>query len=352
MIGHSVQGVETPVEQALTTNQRCGQAATTSFYIERSPAEQESRPCGAAVQEEDWGNNQILNSADWVSSWVWRRSVCSQPTNLTLCPVDGFWSPSKAVYVNQGDISQQDKGNALTSGYFLLDTDAVQQQLSEQGAWKGGVNLTVLKMLEQRSYDWFRYVQSTSHLVGTSYELRISTNTSGTLHGLSKWPYLRDSRRSSSGIGGFRLQFNATIDFHNASAPALGYRFHDAVALANAFVHSYQLLDDPECATPGAYPAYLSDNQTKPFWIPLRALTVETAPNLLVCGKTMSQTAHANDATRKHTGEWSSGVAAGGVAVLMARHGWSSTDAYNNVQTVQSFLNSTVVGQPLEWDLN
>ena len=54
-------------------------------------------------------------------------------------------------------------------------------------------------------------------------------------------------------------------------------------------------------------------------------------------------------ATRLHPSEWSTGVAAGGSAVLMVRKQWSTQDAYDNVQTVRAFLNSSAVGQPLLW---
>ena len=48
---------------------------------------------------------------------------------------------------------------------------------------------------------------------------------------------------------------------------------------------------------------------SKPFYIPLRALLVGGAPNLLVAGKTMSQSFHASASTRLHPSEWTSGAA-------------------------------------------
>ena len=42
----------------------------------------------------------------------------------------------------------------------------------------------------------------------------------------------------------------------------------------------------------------------KPYYIPLRALMVGGAPNLLAAGKTMSQSFHANSNTRLHPSEW------------------------------------------------
>jgi hypothetical protein len=97
------------------------------------------------------------------------------------------------------------------------------------------------------------------------------------------------------------------------------------------------------------YPDYIFDHTTKPSYVPFRALMVGNASNLLVAGKTMSQTFHANGATRLHPSEWTTGVAAAGTAVLMVRNGWTTADAYSHIDAVRSYLNSSAIGQPLEW---
>lgn len=98
------------------------------------------------------------------------------------------------------------------------------------------------------------------------------------------------------------------------------------------------------------YPPYLQVHQTKPFYMPFQAMTHKDAPNLLLAGKTMSQTFHANGATRLHPSEWTAGVAAGGAAVLMLQRGWQSTEeAEAHVDELQRFINSTLIGQPLDW---
>jgi hypothetical protein len=59
----------------------------------------------------------------------------------------------------------------------------------------------------------------------------------------------------------------------------------------------------------------------------------------------MSQSFHANSNTRLHPSEWTSGVAAGGTAVLMVRKGWANATngsalALAHYEQVRSFLNS------------
>merc|ERR1711972_155389 len=77
---------------------------------------------------------------------------------------------------------------------------------------------------------------------------------------------------------------------------------------------------------------------------------VGEAPNVLVAGKLLSESFHANSNTRLHPSEWTTGVAAGGTAVLMVQNNWTDTkDALANVHKVRTFLNSSRVGQPLNW---
>jgi len=74
-------------------------------------------------------------------------------------------------------------------------------------------------------------------------------------------------------------------------------------------------------------------------------MTHRDLSNLLLAGKTMSQTFHANGATRLHPSEWTAGVAAGGTAVIMLQNGWSSTaEAVQHADKVEQFLNSTSIG--------
>jgi hypothetical protein len=73
---------------------------------------------------------------------------------------------------------------------------------------------------------------------------------------------------------------------------------------------------------------------------------------LLVAGKLMAQTFHASAATRLHPSEWTSGVAAGGAAVLMARNNWTAVEASEeHIGDIRAFLNSSTVGQPLQWQM-
>lgn len=44
-------------------------------------------------------------------------------------------------------------------------------------------------------------------------------------------------------------------------------------------------------------------------------------------------------------------MAAGAAALLMLKHSWSTSDVFQNVNALQTLLNSSLIGQPLLWDL-
>ena len=167
------------------------------------------------------------------------------------------------------------------------------QQTREQRPWRGGINITALQMLEDRAYGYFWLMRNNTPAPLKPEQIVLNYTTAGTLHGLSKMPYLRDTRRAF-GLDDFRLPY-APMDFFNTSRPELGYRFNDTVALGNYNDDVHHLL--PSVCT---YPPYMKNHTTKPYYIPFRALTVHNATNLLVAGKTISQTFHANGATRLH----------------------------------------------------
>jgi hypothetical protein len=105
--------------------------------------------------------------------------------------------------------------------------------------------------------------------------------------------YWRDTRRAI-GIGGYTLTHPP---LHPADPQTqTGEHFYDSIALGDYNDDTHHL-HVPQCV----YPAYIGNGRgegAKPYYIPLRALLVGGAPNLLVAGKTMSQSFHANSNTR------------------------------------------------------
>ena len=108
---------------------------------------------------------------------------------------------------------------------------------------------------------------------------------------------------------------------------------------------------------PRRLPSYMWNESTDtglaghaaPFYFPLRALTVDGAPNVLTAGKVIAMSFAANTGAREHLDEWSCGVASGAAAAMMATRGWNSSELLYNVVELQELLRSEPIGQPLEW---
>eukprot|EP00039_Didymoeca_costata_P000505 m.45887 g.45887 ORF g.45887 m.45887 type:complete len:561 (+) comp10307_c0_seq1:331-2013(+) len=334
------QGIERPTELSTPgSDDTCGQATTLTFYtqlLEKAPENPTPVPAG--------GDSGV----------PFDNHHCCCPSSVSLpgtknCTFEGVWSYRRAhvgiggstamTVANPGDVSQQNwgGGNDLSNAYMFLPLkDAYASAQSK--SWMGGLNMTALRMLEQRAYGWFHAYNDTAP---AKYQNRIVLNytVSGTTTGLAKMPYLRDTRRSV-GLNGFRMvQASET-----ANGSSFGYRFPDTVALGNYNSDDHQL---SICSKPD----YMTHNvkDTVPFYIPFRALTHMSVPNMLVAGKTMATTFFANSATRLHPCEWTTGVAAGAAAILMVANDWTTQEVYEHVEELQMLLNSSKIAQPLEW---
>jgi hypothetical protein len=192
----------------------------------------------------------------------------SAGTSRGSCDYRGIWSYRRAVArngsqpwneVNVGDISQQNwgnpSGNDLDNGYMFLPLEDARASVSSE-EWVGGVNLTALGMLEQRAFGWF-HAYAASFPAEYTNRFILNRSITNTSTGLSKMPYLRDTRRSV-GLGGFRLMH------HNQSTAGpggkVGVRFNDSVAFGNyrecpcvCFVHDRILaLHIPAARVPAA----------------------------------------------------------------------------------------------------
>jgi hypothetical protein len=78
-----------------------------------------------------------LTEVEFRHTWSWRRAFCAGNRSLSA--------------VNVGDITQQNLGNDLDTAYLLPPMEAVRAEATGVGGWRGGVNLTALRMLEDRA---------------------------------------------------------------------------------------------------------------------------------------------------------------------------------------------------------
>lgn len=282
-----------------------------------------------------------------------------------------IWSANpyaKTSAVTPGDISLQDWtwGNDYRPGTDRDNLVYIQQQLSETGqltpgGWKGGLRVASLKQAEQLAQGYFYWLvagTSDSQLgPGVKHpDSRLSylqglNSPMGTVHGLSKYPYIREGRRM---VGRSSVDYpqGFSIDeidisrqdyaqpFYRQALPVAMYQdlqqalvrlgetgmrrtqstvYPDSVGIGHypIDIHACMALSPPE--RPGNYERP-GENQaragTYPFQIPLRAIIPQKIDNLLVTGKNIATSHISAAAYRTQSIEWSAGAAAGTTAAF------------------------------------
>ena len=144
------QGIEVPLENS-TAYENCGQAQTLTFYLQLLPKGAPPPPAGPPVPAGGGEGFAFPNASAWATApyakgggmykhghwrqaFTWRRAYCAG-SNRSL------------FAVNDGDISQQNSGNDLDSAYLFPTRAAVDAEIKS-----GWLNLTALRMLEDRAY--------------------------------------------------------------------------------------------------------------------------------------------------------------------------------------------------------
>jgi hypothetical protein len=382
------QGVEVPTEASLTTDDGISQSTCFTFYMEllaTAPPAPDPAPAGSAWTSAGakpyWGsapegscccggryarpdNRQTCEGnprngsclwpqqCSWAGVWAYRRSTKGA-------------GPAAMPGVNVGDVAMINwgHGNDMAAANFQLPASAARATVAS-GSWAGGVNLTAVRMTEDRAFGWFHAMatmggSALNHgptLTPPTSRLVLSRNYSGTTNGLAKFFYVRDTRRAI-GLNGFRLRHDMMMA--GPGHAKTGVDFADAIGLG-AYNFDVKPGEGMGAANGGArrLPSYMWNftsnkglsGHAAPFTFPFRAITVSGAPNVLVAGKTIAMTYAANTAAREHLDEWSCGVGAGAAAALMAARGWNSSQMLASIKTLQAVLRTPRVAQPLSWN--
>lgn len=135
-------------------------------------------------------------------------------------------------------------------------------------------------------------------------EFYLRTDVLGSEDGLSKYPYIRESRRI---VGQHTIVEEEIVVATNPGARAC--LFSDSVGIGRYPVDIHGEQDVPGAA-----------QHTKPFQIPLGALIPKDATNLLPACKNIGTTHVTNGSYRLHPIEWSIGEAQGTLAVLSLKN--------------------------------
>ncbi len=318
-------GVETS-DGSLEGNDKIGQSITFGFVQklhEKPDSRRDANIPNPPCEQLGFGDYEGKDRA-WQLIWTYRRLASTQnaPTTGDLTLQNWGYYPNK----NEG-------GNDYPFGYLFLDNAKTKQQRAN---WIGGVDLEVMSKAEERAFAWHHYFKSRAPDDINADRISLDRDALGTVHGLSKLPYIRDTRRSI-GLDNFLLKAS---DLAPTTPGRIAKRFEDRIALGAYPIDIHPLADT-------RYPDYINDQyETAPFTIPFRALTNKRHANLLVAGKTMAQSFLANSATRLHPIEWSTGTAAGISAAYMSKHKLTSREALGEVEKLQGLIKTRT---PIDW---
>jgi hypothetical protein len=283
--------------------------------------------------------------------------------------------------VNPGDISMQnwnwgnDYAPGTSTDNYLLTQDQLRSmgQLDPDG-WQGGFRVSGLRGGEEQALGFFYWFHSgtTDAKLPTKKPfpnirlLQGLESPMGTVHGLSKYPYMRESRRLvgrpyygyANGFfmdevtvsrKNFSEDYYRNLDprvFRNLATSIAGLRtidvirdkiapetvesqgrshiYPDSVGIGhyNLDFHPCMVESPPE--TPGNQERpgeRQGAGETFPYQIPLRAMIPQKVDNMIVTGKSMAMSHITSSSYRVHSIEWSAGAAAGTTAAFSLETG-------------------------------
>ncbi len=324
---------------------------------------------------------ELPNLASFPFVFTYRRIFTPNPAKFEDVEFS-FYKKDESIVV--GDISMQNWtwGNDYRPGTSTDNLIYSRDQLKtlgqlEKGGWMGGLRASTLEQAELLAKGYFYWLvagttdsqlkdipktPNPKHIFLTGLDAPM-----GTIHGLSKYPYMREGRRiigrpSWGYPDGFVIseidisRRNYNDDYYKKNLPPQMYA-HLRVALAGLESAASIAKSTPSSQIPirtrsTIYPDtvgighYAIDfhpclnlspvetvgnseragerrgqGQSYPFQIPLRAMIPQKIDNLLIAGKSIATSHIAAAAYRVHSFEWSSGVAAGITASFALEQG-------------------------------
>jgi hypothetical protein len=354
-----------PSSAAAEGNPYCTQGYTYTFAMEATAEDQPQVRPEYYAQYEPYYSFEKQNLASFDILFTYRRIFSPEPR------------PDQKVFgvslPHPGDISMQNWtwGNDYRPGTevdnLILTHDQLEQsgQLAPNG-WLGGLRVESLRRAEESSlgfYYWLVAGITDSQLGDGVKQPRLNNrlltgldSPMGTVHGLSKYPYMREVRRiigrpspgyaSGFTIGETDVSRNDYSDEHYQALSPEQYRnlgislsgldtiarirdsttpdpvrlrtrsriYPDSVGIGHYNIDFHPCMAESPPEAPGniEYPGVRQgQGETYPFQIPLRAMIPQRLDNFLIAGKSIATSYIAAAAYRVHSFEWSAGAAAG-----------------------------------------
>jgi hypothetical protein len=377
-----------PSSSSTTNDPYCTQGFTYTFAMEATKAAQQQTMPPFYLQYSPYFSYELKRLANFDLVFTYRRIWSPQKGQPTTFNGVKFTAPTP------GDISMQNWtwGNDYRPGTAADNLIYTRQQLENSGqlkpgGWQGGLRTETLRKAEEKAFSFFYwlYAGTTDSQLGNGVKqpqtnIRFLTGLDspmGTVHGLSKYPYMREGRRiigrpswgQPDGFGIWEVDIsrrNYNDEYYQKTLPANMYRslkatvsgleatsvirggispekamrrtrstiYPDAVGIGHYAIDFHPCMAKSPVEAPGNTERAgerRGAGQAYPFQIALRAMIPQKIDNLLVGGKSIATSHIAAAAYRVHSFEWSSGAAAGTVASFALKQGIAPYQLVDNL---------------------
>ncbi|HAG81776.1 MAG TPA: FAD-dependent oxidoreductase [Cyanobacteria bacterium UBA12227] len=367
-----------PSSSSTTNDPYCTQGFTYTFAMEATKEPQTHQMPAFYPEYEPYYSYELPRLADFGLVFTYRRIWSPKNGETTKFGGITFTVPTP------GDISMQNwtwgndyrPGTSQDNLVYTRDQLQGMGQLSP-GGWMGGLRTESLYKAEEKALGYFYWLVAgtTDSQLGDNVKKPNPNNRylsglespMGTVHGLSKYPYMREGRRiigrpSFGYPEGFTIweidmsrrdyrdnyyQQTLSPEMYRSLLIALAGRetisaiegtipleqikrrtrstiYPDSIGIGHYAIdfHPCMTLTPPE--TPGNTEREgerQGAGQAYPFQIPLRAIIPQKIDNMLVAGKSIATSHIAAAAYRVHSFEWSSGAGAGTTAAFALEKG-------------------------------
>ena len=367
-----------PSSSSTTSDSYCTQGFTYTFAMEATKEPQTHQMPSFYPQYEPYYSYELERLADFGLVFTYRRIWSPKKGEATKFGGISFTAPTP------GDISMQNWtwGNDYRPGSSQDNLIYTRDQLQatgqlQPGGWMGGLRAETLRKGEENALGYFHWLVAgtTDSQLGANVKKPYPNNKylsgldspMGTVHGLSKYPYMREGRRLigrpsygyPQGFSVWEIDMSRRDykeDYYRQALTPQMYRDLktalaglEAIAVASGKTLPEQVMRRtrssiyPDSVGIGHYPIDFHPCMTKspaetpgnteregerqgagqsyPFQIPLRAMIPQKIDNMLVAGKSIATSHIAAAAYRVHSFEWSSGAAAGTTAAFALEKG-------------------------------
>ncbi len=394
-LGIDARSFREPSASSATADAYCTQGFTYTFAMEATKEPQINPMPAFYPQYAPYYSYELKRLADFGLVFTYRRILGSDQGKVTTFGGITFTAPVP------GDISMQNWtwGNDYRPGTSQDNLVYTRDQLQASGqlqpaGWMGGLRTESLRKAEEKALGYYYWLVAgtTDSQLGEGVKKPHPNNRflsgldspMGTVHGLSKYPYMREGRRligrpsygypegfSISEIDISRRDYKE--DYYRQTLSPQMYRdlktalagletlsvvsgkeapedvkrrsrstiYQDSLGIGHYAIDFHPCMTTTPAETPGNREREgerQGAGQSYPFQIPLRSMIPQKIDNMLVAGKSIATSHIAAAAYRVHSFEWSSGAAAGTTAAFALEKGIAPYELVDQVPQAEPQL--------------